>query len=182
MKKYIFLLIIVIITSVAYFCLGSFIQSKKTDRIIAELKVENQSIKEQIENYNMVLDNNEDIVEAKHPIDIEEEKCIKKTHVYDYPICSQNAEKSWDEEIKNNLNLLQKIMPEDEYKSIVNMHEQWEKSVYNEIDVINRFISSKDGIIYKTEGSNDIVQLKKQYALLLKSIYSNYYEEKEGMF
>ena len=59
------------------------------------------------------------------------------------------------------------------------MHEQWKKSVNNEINVINRFISNKDGIIYQTEGSNNIAQLKKQYAILLQAVYFNYKEEKE---
>ena len=120
-------------------------------------------------------------VEYKHPIDIEEEKCIAKSHVYNYPICSQNAEKAWDKEIQKNLSLLKKTMSSDEYKYINEMNENWKKSVYNEISVINRFISNKDGIIYQTEGSNNIAQLKKQYALLLNSIYYNYKEEKEGI-
>ena len=102
--------------------------------------------------------------------------------MYDYPICSQNAEKAWDKEIQHNLYLLKEIMNDDEFQQIEIMHKNWEKSVNNEIDVINRFISDKDGIIYQTESSNDIAQLKKQYALLLKSIYFHYHEEKEGMF
>ena len=119
--------------------------------------------------------------EYKHPIDIEEEKCIASSHVYDYPLCSQKAEKAWDKEIQKNLKLLQKIMTKDEYKYIEIMNENWKKSVYNEIDVINRFISSKDGIIYQTEGSNNIAQLKKQYAILLQAVYYNYKEEKNGI-
>jgi|GEM_PF-6885206 len=119
--------------------------------------------------------------EIKHQIDIEEEKCIAASHVYDYPACSQKAEKAWDNEIQKNLKLLKKVMTNDEYKAVEQMNEAWKKSVHSEIDVINRFISNKDGIIYQTEGSSDIAQLKKQYALLLQSIYFHCREEKEGI-
>jgi len=114
--------------------------------------------------------------ELKHPIDIEEEKCIASSHVYDYPACSQKAEKAWDNEIQNNLKLLKEIMTDDEYKYIETMNENWKKSVHNEIDVINRFISDKDGIINQTTGCSHISNLKKQYALLLSSIYFTYTE------
>ena len=114
--------------------------------------------------------------EYKHPIDIEEQKCIASSHVYDYPLCSQKAEKAWDNEIQNNLKLLKEVMTDDEYKYIETMNENWKKSVHNEIDVINRFISNKDGIINQTTGCKHISNLKKQYALLLSSIYFTYTE------
>ena len=57
------------------------------------------------------------------------------------------------------------------------MNETWNKSLYNQQDIINKFISTKEGLIHQTDGQNNIVQIKKQYALLLKSIYFNYYEE-----
>ena len=73
-------------TSVAYFCLGSFVQSKKTESIVNNLKIENQSLKEQIENYNSIQYdkkelNNDTPETIKHPIDIEEEKCIASSNV-----------------------------------------------------------------------------------------------------
>lgn len=67
-------------------------------------------------------------------------------------------------------------MTNEEYQYIETMNENWEKSVNNEIDVINKFISDKDGIINQTTGSSHIANLKKEYALLLSSIYSTYTE------
>ena len=68
-------------------------------------------------------------------------------------------------------------MTKEDFKYIKNMNETWNKSLYNQQDIINRFISNKEGLIHQTDGQNNIVQLKRQYALLLKSIYYNYYEE-----
>lgn len=118
-------------------------------------------------------------INIKHPIDIEEEKCIKSSHVYDYPQCSEKAEKDWNKEIQNNLKMLKEIMAKEEFIYINEMNKAWEKSVYKEMAVINRFISSKDGIIYQTDANNQIVQIKKQYALLLQNLYYNYYKENQ---
>ena len=115
--------------------------------------------------------------EYKHPIDIEEEQCINNSNVYDYSLCGEKAEKAWDREIQKNTELLQKVMTKEEFKYIKNMNETWNKSLYNQQDIINRFISNKEGLIHQTDGQNNIIQIKKQYALLLKSIYYNYYEE-----
>lgn len=120
-----------------------------------------------------------DNINIKHSIDIEEEKCIKSSHVYDYPLCSEKAEKAWDKEIQKHLEMLKKIMPNEEFIYINEMNKAWEKSVSKEIEVINRFISSKDGIIYQTDGNNQIRQIKKQYALLLQDLYYNYYKENQ---
>ena len=181
MKKIIFAMGLIFITSIVYFYFGYLYAEKKLHSQIIVLKENNKSLSEQIND----LENNkksDDSKEYKHPIDIEEQKCIASSHVYDYPACSQKAEKAWDNEIQNNLKLLKKVMTDDEYKYIETMNENWEKSVHNEIVVIDRFISDKDGIIYQTEGSNDISNLKKQYAMLLESIYFHYNEEKEGIF
>lgn len=113
----------------------------------------------------------------KHPIDIEEEKCLSSSDIYNYPQCTETAQKAWDKEIKKNLALLKKVMSKEEFIYIDNMNETWEKSVYRETDVINRFISSKDGIIYQTDANNQLLQIKKQYALLLQDLYYNYYKE-----
>ena len=115
--------------------------------------------------------------EYKHPIDIEEEQCINNSNIYDYSLCGEKAEKAWEREIQKNTELLQKVMTKEEFKYIKSMNETWNKSLYNQQDIINKFISTKEGLIHQTDGQNNIVQIKKQYALLLKSIYFNYYEE-----
>jgi len=114
--------------------------------------------------------------EQTHSIDIEEQKCIQNSNIYNYPLCSRKAEKAWDEEISKNLKLLKESLPKEEYKYITKMNEKWEKSVKAQIAVINKFISGKDGIIYQTAGSSHISDLKKEYALFLKAVYTNYTE------
>lgn len=42
--------------------------------------------------------------------------------------------------------------------------------------------TQKDGIIYQTSGIDSILQLKKQYAMFLKGIYFDYYEDTEQKF
>lgn len=112
----------------------------------------------------------------KHRIDVEEENCIKNSDVTEYIVCAEKATSAWDREINEKLLTLKKVMPADEYNKIEIMHKEWEKSVYNQIEIINRFITTKDGIIYQCEGQNNITSLKKQYAMLLTSILENYNE------
>lgn len=112
----------------------------------------------------------------EHPIDIEERLCIKNSDIYHYAFCSELATKSWENEIQENLNLLKQVMTKDDYKDIEKMTNNWNKSVHSQINTINRFIVNKDGIIYQTEGKNNISNIKKQYAILLKNIYYAYTE------
>ena len=183
MKKS-FLIIIFISTAIVYFYFGCLFQGKKFESKISNLITENQTLQNKINNLeqqqnteqNNVEDKDNDTSEYKHPIDIEEKKCIESSHVYDYPDCSKKSEMAWDKEIQNNLKSLKKVMTNEEYQYIEKMNTDWEKSVYNEINVINRFISDKDGIINQTTGYSHISNLKKQYALLLSSIYFTYTE------
>jgi hypothetical protein len=175
MKKFL-IIVLIIITFVCGFYIGYMFCFMKTTKQIVSLNLDNNNLRKELgQSKQLIFHKNID--DNKHPIDIEEEKCISDSHVYGFPDCSKDAEISWNNEIKKNLNLLKNKMPKDEYKYIDEMNNIWSKSVSYQIDVINRFISNKDGIIYQTEGNNDIVQLKKQYAILLKDIYSNYYEE-----
>ena len=176
MKK-ILIIVFILIIFVCGFCIGYSVCFMKITVQIVSLSFDNNNLRKELEQSKQ-LNFHKNTEDNKHPIDIEEEKCISDSQVYDYPNCSKNAEISWNKEIKKNLNLLKNKMSNDEYRYINEMNEVWEKSVHNQMNVINRFISNQDGIIYQTEGNNDIVQLKKQYAILLKNIYSNYCEEK----
>lgn len=117
-----------------------------------------------------------------HPIDEAENKCISNSNEIDYVFCAQTASEAWDYEIKKYLKLLKEIMSIKDYEQIEKMNKEQNKSVHSQIKVINGFIGNKTGIIYQTEAVNNICNLKKQYALLLMSIYHNYKEEKENNF
>lgn len=117
-----------------------------------------------------------------HPIDEAETKCIANANEIDYVFCTQTASEAWDCEIKKYLKLLKEIMSIKDYKQIEKMNKEQNKSAHSQIKVINGFIGNKTGIIYQTEAVNNILNLKKQYALLLMSIYYNYNEEKEKDF
>ncbi len=164
MKKILVILLIFLLSSISFYY-GTLYERNKTNKNISQKEA--------------ISDTSSTIKENKHKIDIEEERCIAESDVYDYPICSHNSEKAWNNEIKKNLNLLKKVMSDDEYEYINKMNEEWEKSVNSETETINKFISNKDGIIYQTEGSDDISNLKKQYALLLNNLYYHYKENKE---
>ena len=155
MKK-LFITLIALLLSALSFSLGFFVKKSVDDK-----KTIGNTLQE----------------EYKHPIDIEEEQCINNSNIYDYSLCGEKAEKAWEREIQKNTELLQKVMTKEEFKYIKSMNETWNKSLYNQQDIINKFISTKEGLIHQTDGQNNIVQIKKQYALLLKSIYFNYYEE-----
>ena len=154
--KTIFITLIALLLSALSFSLGFFVKKSVDDK-----KTIGNTLQE----------------EYKHPIDIEEEQCINNSNIYDYSLCGEKAEKAWEREIQKNTELLQKVMTKEEFKYIKSMNETWNKSLYNQQDIINKFISTKEGLIHQTDGQNNIVQIKKQYALLLKSIYYNYYEE-----
>ena len=154
--KTIFITLIALLLSALSFSLGFFVKKSVDDK-----KTIGNTLQE----------------EYKHPIDIEEEQCINNSNIYDYSLCGEKAEKAWEREIQKNTELLQKVMTKEEFKYIKSMNETWNKSLYNQQDIINKFISTKEGLIHQTDGQNNIVQIKKQYALLLKSIYFNYYEE-----
>lgn len=110
----------------------------------------------------------------EHPIDIEEKLCIQNSDIHNYTFCSEIAIKSWEKEIQKNLDLLKQVMKKEDYKYIEEMNNEWNKSAYSQINTINRFIVNKNGVIYQTEGKNNISNIKKQYAILLKNIYSTY--------
>ena len=154
--KTIFITLIALLLSALSFSLGFFVKKSVDDK-----KTIGNTLQE----------------EYKHPIDIEEEQCINNSNIFDYSLCGEKAEKAWEREIQKNTELLQKVMTKEEFKYIKSMNETWNKSLYNQQDIINKFISTKEGLIHQTDGQNNIVQIKKQYALLLKSIYFNYYEE-----
>ncbi len=179
MKK-IFLVVIIVIISIACFCLGYLFNEKKTSELIISENNTNKQIqqsesKESIEN---VSDNKIDS-EYKHPIDIEEEKCIEKTHPYMYSNCAKQSEQLWDKEINNQLKVLKQTMNENEYKIVTNSQEKWNEAFLSDEIMINKFISSRQGTINETLGFSSISDIKKQRALLLKNIYDNYKEESE---
>ncbi len=183
MKKFIIILISVILL-LSSFAVGFFVKKSVDDKTILKLTYEIRNLQSNNNNLQNKIKASEDNEKKennqekyKHPIDIEEERCIANSHVYNLPICEEKAEKSWDKEIQKNLKLIQKVMSNEEFDYIRKMNDSWNKSAYDQIESINRFISSKDGIIHQTDGQNNIVLIKKQYALLLKSIYYNYYEE-----
>ena len=228
MKKNLILLIIAVITFVIYFYLGSFVQTKKTESIINNLKIENQSLKEKIsilekkdcpskfcdkpegcernfgvvtlkgepyggsdeeaangdtrlnkEQTNLIVSAIPNEEETKHPIDIEEEKCINSKNPYLYSDCAKQSEISWNMEIEKYLKHINQIMDSDNIKIITESQLNWEKSAQSDKKMINKFISSRQGAINETLGFSYISEIKKQRAILLKNIYENYKEELE---
>lgn len=111
----------------------------------------------------------------KHPIDIEEEKCIKIADTSDIKMgnCTLKATEAWFKEIDKNLMTLKQMLPADKYEKIADSQKKWESYVKSEFDVNENVIYNKAGSIYYTISAGEKRELIKQRALFLK----NYIED-----
>ncbi len=107
----------------------------------------------------------------KHPIDIEEEKCIKIADTSDIGMgnCTLKATEAWFEEIDKALMTLKQILPADKYEKIADSQKKWENYIKSEFDVNENIIYNKVGTIYYTIAADQKRELIKQRALLLKN-------------
>ena len=114
----------------------------------------------------------------KHPIDIEEEKCINIANTSNIEMgnCALKATEAWFKEIDKNLMTLKQILPSDKYAKIADSQKKWESYIKSEFDVNENVIFYKTGTIYYTISAGQKASIVKERALLLKS-YIQYANE-----
>ena len=114
----------------------------------------------------------------KHPIDIEEEKCIKIADTSNIGMgnCALKATEAWFKEIDKNLMTLKQMLPSEKYEKIANSQKKWESYIKSEFDVNENVIFYKTGTIYYTISAGQKAYIVKERALLLKS-YIQYANE-----
>lgn len=110
--------------------------------------------------------------EELHPIEIEEQKCMKKA---DYTTtgmseCSYKAMDSWFKEIDKYLGLLKTVTSEEEYSNILKAQENWKKYQESEFVAIS-IIINKQGTIFQNILSGCETGLVKQRAVDLRNLY-----------
>ena len=114
----------------------------------------------------------------KHPIDIEEEKCIKIANTSNIKMgnCALKATEDWFKEIDKNLMTLKQMLPAEKYTKIADSQKKWENYIESEFDVNENVIFHKTGTIYYTISAGQKAYIVKERALLLKS-YIQYANE-----
>lgn len=187
MKK-LFIIIILIFS----FILGYFFgyQNRNNQVTIfqrknAELIMQLSSLKQQVSELNKQTETpncskdciSQTDISDKHPIDIEEEKCIYSTHPYNYSDCAKQSSEQWKAEINKQLEYMKKTMTPNEFEVVDKSQLNWQKSFESDEKMINKFISQRQGAINETSGFSYISNINKQRALLLEQIYKNYSEE-----
>ena len=107
----------------------------------------------------------------KHPIDIEEEKCIKIADTSDIGMgnCTLEATEAWFKEIDKNLMTLKQMLPPDKYEKIAKSQKNWENYIKSEFDVNENIIYYKIGTIYYTISAGQKREMAKERAMLLHS-------------
>ena len=114
MKKVIFVVLTILFLFLSFIS-GVYVQKTIDNKRMNQLNIQlNSNLKEE--------NNIEPENQYKDQIDLEEENCISNTDIYDYPLCSQKAEKAWDNEIQKNLELLKKLMSKEDFKYIIEMN------------------------------------------------------------
>ena len=108
---------------------------------------------------------------AKHPIDIEEEKCIKIADTSNIGMgnCALKATEDWFKEIDKNLMTLKQMLPADKYEKIADSQKKWESYIKSEFDVNENVIYYKIGTIYYTISAGQKREMVKERAMLLHS-------------
>ncbi len=182
-KQLIIFSVILIFLSLISFFIGFTIQKTKLNKQINYLTIENKNIQKEkehlIKQIKVLEDKKEEkssintVSEYKHPIDIAEELCINNTNSLLYHTCSIQSIKDWKNEINTQLKKMQTIMNKTEYKHIQLSQTKWEESVNNDELIINRFITEKQGFIYKTIGYSYIADIYRQRSILLEEILTN---------
>lgn len=183
-KQLIIVSIILVILSILSFFIGFTVQKTKLNKQINYLTIENKTIQKEkehlIKQIKVLKDKKEEKssvntnYEYKHPIDIAEEICINNTNSLLYHTCSIQSIKDWKNEINTQLKKMQTIMNKTEYKHIQLSQTKWEESVNNDELIINRFITEKQGFLYKTIGYSYIADIYRQRSFLLEEIILNY--------
>ena len=107
---------------------------------------------------------------AKHPIDIEEEKCIKIADTSDIGMgnCSLKATEDWFKEIDKNLMTLKQMLPAEKYEKIAESQKNWENYIKSEFDINENIIYNKAGTIYYTMSAGQKRETVKERALQLQ--------------
>ena len=107
----------------------------------------------------------------KHPIDIEEEKCIKIADTSDIGMgnCALEATDAWFKEIDKNLMTLKQMLPPNKYEKLAASQKKWESYIKSEFDVNENVIYYKTGTIYYTISAGQKREMVKERALLLHS-------------
>lgn len=114
---------------------------------------------------------------VKHPIDIEEEKCLKKADSNaDMRNCAYDAMDAWFAVIEKDLAVLKKILSSEKYEAIVKSQKQWKKYQEEEFDANNLVVLNKGGTFYHVVSVGQKANIVKERALLLNS-YVNLYSE-----
>lgn len=155
--------------------LNNLVSNLKNNLVEKDKKIED--LEQNIQN-----NNNYGNTEYKHKIDIEEEKCIETSNTLDYPNCSYYAKEQWQKEINKYIKLLKKEMNTTDYSLININQEKWEQSLQSDTEMIEKYINSKQGLIYVTIETNTIKNIYKSRALLLGTIYNEYMETQEILY
>ena len=107
----------------------------------------------------------------KHPIDIEEEKCIEIADTSNIGMgnCALKATEDWFKEIDKNLMTLKQMLPAEKYEKIADSQKKWESYIKSEFDVNENVIYYKIGTIYYTISAGQKREMVKERAMLLHS-------------
>ena len=107
----------------------------------------------------------------KHPIDIEEERCLKIADTSNIGMgnCVLEATDAWFKEIDKNLMTLKQLLSSDKYEKIVKSQKNWEIYIKSEFDVNENIIYNKTGTIYYAISAAQKKEIIKERAMLLHS-------------
>lgn len=110
--------------------------------------------------------------DEKHPIDVEQEKCISKVYsTQDINNCTYEAMDKWYKEIDKYLALLKTVTTEEDYENILKSHNKWKEYQETEFTAVS-IIADKQGTMFQNSAvgtKSDIVKLR---ALELQNLYS----------
>lgn len=111
-------------------------------------------------------------IEKLHPIEIEEQKCMKNANYTTTGMseCSYKAMDMWFKEIDKYLDLLKTVTSEEEYSNILKAQENWKKYQESEFVAIS-IIINKQGTISQNILSGCETGLVKQRAVDLRNLY-----------
>lgn len=114
----------------------------------------------------------EDQTEKLHPIEIEEQECMKKVGYTTTGMseCSYKAMDMWFKEIDKYLGLLKTVTSEEDYSNILKAQEDWKKYQESEFVALS-IIMNKQGTIFQNILSGKERGLVKQRALDLRNFY-----------
>lgn len=172
MKK----LIVTILLVPVFACGCGLINKEETvsqNNVVNENSTQQTNQEEIIENLTpQKTEEKKDNIEKLHPIEIEEQKCMKKA---DYTTtgmseCSYKAMDMWFKEIDKYLDLLKTVTSGEEYSNILKAQENWKKYQESEFVAIS-IIINKQGTIFQNILSGCETGLVKQRAEDLRNLY-----------